>query len=408
MPTCNFVFLASVLSCLGNSTVCMAPPPAAGQAAPAAPDTATVKRRTAVLNAQPSILEGLQIQSGLTFQLRQPVGTVGYYKVSYKDQLVSQHGTASTTLDATHQFTFDKNAGPNQTKAIPTDTDTPRFQLDLATGKGDLTGSLFNALGVNSFLAPRLNLGPFRTAGRLSGRFDGKEIDYALSIESPTVHPLRYAGIPRSANIANWLVVGFGGEQQYQHSLPNAVNQVTAQLTYRSFIGKATRWRPSKTRSVPFTIDEIIDAYKDPKELKDQADVISARGDQAPRTLAEDFIFQNAREFIRTVTGNIVPGASTTPAGYKAYLLDAYERYSKGYLMEPTYGVWIENTGQYNFTGTAQGDRFKYALAVVLTYWRDFGPKARSQFQLRYESGYDYGNQQVRYDRVLASVGLNF
>jgi hypothetical protein len=423
----SFVFLAGIFACMGNSAVCMADPPdvahPAATASPSgaaatsvlpttvAPDAATVKAQTAVLNAQPSILEGLQIQSGLSLRMRQPVGTIGYYNVTYKDQMITQHGKSFQNLDATHQFTFDK-ATETKPNASPTDaTDTPRFLLDLTSGKGDLTGSLFNALGVNSFLAPRLDLGPFRMAGRLSGRFDGREINYALSVETPTIKPLRYAGIPRSANIANWLVVGFGGEQQYQHNIPNAVNQITAQLTYRSFIGKATRWRPSKTRSVPFTLDDLNKAYHEKTNLIHEAFVITERGKNAPRTAVDDFIVQMASE-LGLITGNGPPPTggddTSTPAGYTSYLQKAYTGFSNGYLTEPTYGVWVENTGQYKFTGDAQGDRFKYALALVLSYWRDFGSKARSQFQLRYESGYDYGNQQERYDRVLMSVGLNF
>lgn len=409
----NLACVLGIFSLLGASAAVMADPPAAAPPAPVAPDdAATAKAKAAVLNAQPSLLEGLQIQSGLTFRLRQPVGTIGYYKIVYKDQMLGQHGEATNRLDATHQFTFSK---PDEAKPVTTTdaADTPRFLLDLTSGKGDLSGALFNALGVNSFLAPKLNLGPFRTAGQLSGRFDGREIDYALSIESPTVHPLSYAGIPHKANIANWLVVGFGGEQQYQHGLPNAVNQVTAQLTYRSFIGKATRWRPSKTRTVPFSAADITSAYKTKEALAAQGDVLAARGDQAPRTLAEDFILQLSAEFTPpTLPGGHPPPPGKfdpgTPAGYRAYVQDAYERYSAGYLTEPTYGVWLENTGQYKFTGDPQGDRFKYALAVVLSYWRDFGPKARSQFQLRYESGYDYGSQQERFDRVLLTAGLNF
>ena len=370
------------------------------------------------LSSPPPLIEGLRAAAGVSVNFRASLGTSSYYSLIYKDRTLTDRGTKINYLDTTHQFVI-----PDETPKLPNGATTPRvldtkdlpdetqsFLFNLATGSVQGSGNFFNALGINSFLAPRLNLGLFRTTGGISGSLDGREILVSLGVETPSLHLSQLK--PRGQRVtrrqrslasvpANWLNFGLAGRQQFQHGFAGAKDQLSGLITYRGFIGNSFRWRPSNTRTLPFTLEEFKAKYGTLKMAQERRIELSAAQNAHPTNK-----FPNLVDAL--VASLATNEAEVTEANYSEKVNQRYAALKAGYLLEPTWALWVESNGQYDFTGNAQGDRFKNNLATVATYAWDTGRGARSQIQLRYENGYPTGGSRDKVDRFVASFGLNF
>lgn len=337
----------------------------------------------------PSGLEGLSVSAGAAATLRANTPLHDYYKILLRDRVLSKRGTKVDLLDPSQQFAF-----PDQSQDIS--NDTPGFLFDLATGSGTGVGDFFQTLGTRSIRGPSLNLSPFRTTGNLVARLDGKEIGATVTVDTPSLHVPNLRGKPKQS-IANWLVLGVGGQGKWQHGIPDAVNAGAAVATFRGFLGTAWGWRPSRSRSMPFTIETLLKKYPTFESMKKRREDLYTSDPTQLESIMDSIVVN-------------ISGLSAPPSGqaeYEGAVRRAFDAERKSYALAPTSAIWIESNGAYQFTGTTSL-RFQRNVAVSYTLWWDTGSTSRSMLQFRYENGPPVGSTAAGIDRVLATIGLNF
>jgi hypothetical protein len=323
-----------------------------------------------------SPLEGLQVTEGILFNLEGTRKTSEFHRVLYKGQMLSERGEAPKNADTTHTFVKDK----------PEEATSPRVLLDFTHGAGNVTQDTLNALGVDTFPLPTLALYPFHTVTRLAGTLDGKQVNAALGIEAPALHFLTGA--------ANWLILGATFDQQWK----KGADTQNGQLTYRLFLGHARWVRFTRT---PFTWEDVLRAA--PTKL----DLLKFNPSASPPTTG----IAELDRFLIVQAGFIGPPPGKDPATedeYLAFIRDGYDRYARGYSLEPGQAFWVESDGWYTVAGKPNGKRFKPLVAVVTTLYGNLNKRSRSSVQLRYEYGYDRTSPTTRLHRVMLNAGLVF
>jgi len=296
-------------------------------------------------SASPSGIEGLQVTLSALATLRRPSTVSFYNKFSYKDTLLNEHGTKITNLDPTHQFVFD-----NVDQHLGNDTNGLIF--DLATGQGEAKGNLFKLLKISSLRGPEINLKPFRFAGQLSGRLDSKDIALNFGLEAPAQSlPIK----TKRGSISNWLILGAGGLSSWQHDIPDAKNQVSGVLTFRSFVGVARDWKPSRSRSMPFSLDDFLHDYPTLVAAKTHYNALLAADATADLPNLEDTM-------VLAVVNPPIPPQNQ--ADYLREVPKAFEAMRKQYAKAPSWALWVEDSGWYMLTGDPQGERFKNGLTA--------------------------------------------
>jgi hypothetical protein len=332
----------------------------------------------------PSKFAGVELVVGLTQGFR-PSFSKEYHRFSYKGQQLAEGGKKPTALDATGLFSLP--VAPTLGGGVPGVT------ADIYEGTGKLTGDLFDAINLHELAVPKVDLGRyFYGASRVAGAFDGSSFNAAAGVEAFPLH-LTQLGLNKKLDTANWLVPGVLVSQAWERGQDAETSGIA---TYRMFVGRAFGWSRSAADPTPFDIDEFVKKHPDFASFEKFYREIQGRPLNAAKSVEEDFV---VNQFGRV---------SADPAHFETLLRGAFQRGIQNYHLQPTHAFWLESKGWYTFSGPSQGPRWKPLVALVVTVWGDFGAKARSQFQIRYENGFDRADPKTRQNRLLVTLGLNF
>ncbi len=344
--------------------------------------------------------EGFSFNGGLDM-FYHPSSTTTWYKITYKGNQLLAAGAAPAALDASGAFSLGDKSGSTAT--------VPGFQLDIFQGTGGLAGTAFEGSNLQSFAIPRINLGPaFMVQSDIAGSMDGKSLNGQVGIEHFPFN-LRDLGL-KNTELANWLIPGVAAAEAWTNGQPSTPGVGIA--TLRGFLGKAWGYVHTKTMQPQFAQEDYLAKYPTFKALGDaMSDLISGKRNAPPMDA-----------FALTVGGahQVHPGDSgftdderahpetVSAERYKKVVNEEYTLLLDKYLKVPSYTLGVETKNWYTFAGEPNGPRWKPMVAAVFTLWNDYGTKARSSLEFRYENGFAWSDPKTRQNRFMITAGLNF
>ena len=347
-----------------------------------------------------------EIGAGYLLNMAGSPANAGYYRLTYKGQLLTKSGTPPTLANVGKPLEL-----PSLTSASG-DSSNTLFALD--RGNAQMRGFL-----ATYFKTQEAHLGnvPFRLTATLTARGDGKQYNAALGAELPPVHPFHWLNKAAGLGLTNYAIFGFSGQHEFRAE-ELGKDQDVGLLTYRAFIGRGFQW--VKSRGLQNAVDALSKATTkrvvDPAQggdfyaqvKKEYDDTLAAQSKlKALPSVADTYFFELVQQ--------IDAGAISKPQSRQQWndLVTEYTTdFHRSHADRPSYAVWIDSAGFYSLTGRIDGTtspaRFNNLLGATLKVWLDPKSENETWLQIRYENGRDRAAPTVYKNTLYFIVGLTF
>ncbi len=307
---------------------------------------------------------GIQIQLGGIIQNNGDHKSASFHRIIYKGKMLNQSGEEQKNTDPTHQFLSSGKSDSND------------LMFDLVQGSGNVKNDILNGIGIDKLPIPKL-FGPnYRSVLRGGGNLDGSSGNLAFGYETHALHVNGLSG---------WLIPGVNAERRW---MKGTKPESLGTLNYRMFTG-ISNW--GKIKRVPFALEDVIKSAPTWDRLHG---FLATPPDTKNKDLFMFLIGQaKSLAFARD------PGV-----GYAEKITHAYETQAKTYQLGLMDALWIEGDGWWDMVGQDH-PRLKTFAAFVWTVFREMKTSGHTQFQVRYETGFDR-SQPDRINRVMGTLGF--
>lgn len=307
---------------------------------------------------------GLQLLLGGTFQNTGTHKSDSFHRIIYKGKMLSTNGEQAVNTDPTHTFISSGQSDSND------------LIFDLVQGMGTTKNDVLNGLGIDKIPLPKL-LGPsFRSALRGGANMDGSAANLSMGYETKLI-PIKWAQ-------SGWLIPGINAETRWAKG---SKQETVGTASYRLFMGSGS-W--GRHKRVPFTFQDVVRYAPTVEKLKSFR---RTKPNTGIKDLDSFLVYQSRSESFED------------PALiYNEIMLKKYDTEAGGFQLSLDNAIWVEGDGWWDAIGK-RATRAKTFFAFVWSVYRDLNTAAKTQFQIRYETGFDR-TQPDRINRVLGTVGF--
>lgn len=330
----------------------------------------------------PSLINGLEIEAGYLSNLDAGGEDDSFYKINYRGAQIKERGTPfkySSHLDL-ESPKLDSGAG-----------DRSKISFSLENGVGQLGGNLFELDLVQTIKFADISTEMIRGNANVAG--NSEAISYSVGLET---RPFRLPGLAKT-NWSNWAVFGLNA-QRTETKVDGSKTDSTGLFTYRLFAGKAFGWR--KSANVSETQKKLLNGilqqaptYEDAKAAYESIKAI----DPSSRTVPQQLLFDAYSEH----------GGESGLAAWRQTLTELTEGHADAITDQPTFAIYLENSGWYDFESESDDDELKNLFTATADYW--FLRHRDDVFlRLRYENGYERAAPEIKKDQVSLMLALKF
>ena len=307
----------------------------------------------------------------------------GYYRVSYKGDLVKDKGAP---------FKYAKGLDLSSPAQETAGGDRNKFSIKYEHGTVAAGSGIFDTSGAMPIKLSGLEKLDLRGIAFFGAdeKFNLLQIDVGL--ESP---PFRLP-LFGETGYSNWMVFGVTAHRQENPSSEDN-DKDTGLITYRAFLGKAFGWK--KSADVGKTAGKIAQEFLEEAPTYDEAAKVKAEIEKIPAG--------KRSRMQRVFRDTVIETDAKTDKQWEANVAAAAFGHADAITDQPTISLYLEDSGWFSFSQILGTRRLVNLLTATVDYW--VLPTSDNFFiRVRYENGYEMAAPSDKKHHLLISAALKF